>query len=44
MNQNSSRYGKYLQLNFTDTGRIVGGRNFQDLKYFICRFIRSESL
>ncbi|UJR37230.1 hypothetical protein I4U23_029939 [Adineta vaga] len=31
MNQNSSRFGKYLQLNFTDTGRIVGAKVYDYL-------------
>ncbi|CAF4006688.1 unnamed protein product [Adineta steineri] len=31
MNQNSSRFGKYLQLNFTDNGRIVGAKVYEYL-------------
>ncbi len=44
MNQNSSRFGKYLQLNFTDTGRLVGGmffifcRKFPIVLFFTAKF------
>ncbi|CAF0736150.1 unnamed protein product [Rotaria sordida] len=31
MNQNSSRFGKYLQLNFTDAGRIIGAKVYHYL-------------
>ncbi|CAF3672927.1 unnamed protein product [Rotaria sp. Silwood1] len=31
MNQNSSRFGKYLQLNFTDAGRIIGAKVYDYL-------------
>ncbi|CAF3443563.1 unnamed protein product [Rotaria sp. Silwood1] len=31
MNQNSSRFGKYLQLNFTEAGRIIGAKVYHYL-------------
>ena len=29
MNSNSSRFGKYLQMSFTEDGKILGGKNLQ---------------
>jgi myosin heavy subunit len=31
MNSNSSRFGKYLQLSFTDDGKIIGAKVFDYL-------------